>query len=47
MIAISSSPTSLSKYVRFLQGNPKELCYDCWKKEMELGDGKMTGEHRI
>lgn len=35
MVLISASPTSLARYLRFLEGNQKELCYDCWKAETE------------
>ena len=35
----------VARAVEFLDGNPKELCYDCWAKERGLPyDKKRIGE---
>lgn len=35
MILFCDNPVCFTPYVEFLKNNPKQLCYDCWKKEME------------
>ncbi len=48
-IMLCDDPLCIAPYIEFLQDNPKELCYDCWKKEKELGDGqvKENGEDSL
>ena len=34
-IFLCDAPFCIIPYIEFLEDNPKELCYDCWKKEIE------------
>lgn len=39
-ILLCDDPLCIIPWIEFLEDNPKQLCFDCWNKEMEVEHGR-------